>query len=215
MDLNKTHAQVMIGGKHRIMRTVSADVHQDSRISYEFISQDELKKFYANDQIQVGEKINGNSTTPIMKNKIIAWSEHKNCRSYRGGVFFAPGKELPLDCYNSWQGFAVEPSEGANIAIVKNHIEQVICAGDSALIEYFYDWLAYTMQHPDRPAGSALVLRGEKGTGKGTIGHFLRRIWGNHAIHISNASHFVGKFNAHLSNICFLFADEAFYSGDK
>ena len=31
----------------------------------------------------------------------------------------------------------------------------------------------------------------------------------------SNAMHLVGKFNGHLSDVCFLFADEAFYSGDK
>lgn len=49
-----------------------------------------------------------------------------------------------------------------------------MCGGDPALVKYFYDWIAKTMQPPDEPAGSALVLRGEKGTGKGTIGHFLR-----------------------------------------
>ncbi|MDP3332520.1 MAG: hypothetical protein Q8S55_11140, partial [Methylococcaceae bacterium] len=33
---NKNHAQVLIGGKHRIMRTVPASVNHDNRESYEF-----------------------------------------------------------------------------------------------------------------------------------------------------------------------------------
>ncbi|AEJ01328.1 hypothetical protein Nit79A3_1497 [Nitrosomonas sp. Is79A3] len=215
LDFNETHAQVMIGGKHRIMRTVAAEIHHESRTSYEFIKQEELRKVYANDQIQVGEKIIGEMVVPILKDKISAWTNHENSITYKGGVVFAPGKQLPDDYYNSWQGFAIEPISGANIDIIKKHIELIICKGDRQLIEYFYNWIAYTFQHPDKPAGSALVLRGEKGCGKGSIGHFLRKIWGQHGIHISNPKHLTGNFNAHLADTCFLFADEAFYSGDK
>ena len=71
------------------------------------------------------------------------------------------------------------------------------------------------MQRPEVPVGAALVLRGEKGSGKGILGHFLRKIWGSHGMQISNPVHLVGKFNNHLADLCFLFADEAFYSGDK
>jgi len=83
------------------------------------------------------------------------------------------------------------------------------------LSEYLLKWIAYTIQNPDKPAGAALVLRGEKGSGKGTLGHFLKNIWGNHGLHIANAKHLVGNFNGHLNDVCFLFADEAFFSGDK
>jgi hypothetical protein len=91
----------------------------------------------------------------------------------------------------------------------------VVCAGHADLYEYVIKWIAYTFKHPDKPAGAALVLRGEKGSGKGTLGHFLKDLWGNHGLHISNAKHLVGNFNGHLNDICFLFADEAFFSGDK
>lgn len=94
-------------------------------------------------------------------------------------------------------------------------MRDVVCGGDPELYEYLICWIAYTFQNPDKPAGSAIVLRGEKGCGKGTLGHFLRMIWGNHGIHISNAKHLIGSFNGHLTDVCFLFADEAFYSGDK
>jgi hypothetical protein len=216
VEFNKTHAQVMLGRKHKIMRTIPAEEHEDSWISYEFINQEELRKIYVNNQIQVGVKFDkAGEIFPVMKDKISAWANHQNCRTYIKGVVFQPGKEVTPEYFNLWKGFAIEPAEGANIGIIKKHIEEIICANDPALIEYFYNWIAYTMQYPDRPAGTALVLRGEKGTGKGLIGHFLRRIWGSHARHISNPNHLVGQFNFHLMDACFLFADEAFYSGDK
>jgi len=215
LEFNKTHAHVIIGGKHKIMRTIPAKEHQDSRISYEFIDQEALRKIYSNEQIQVGVKYKGDIPMPDMKDKISAWANHPNRRTYKQGVVFQPGKEVSSEYFNLWMGFAVEPVEGANTDIIKKHIEEIICTNDSALIEYFYDWIAYTMQYPHKPAGTALVLRGEKGTGKGTIGHFLRRIWGPHAKHISNPNHLIGQFNSHLMDACFLFADEAFYSGDK
>ena len=63
--------------------------------------------------------------------------------------------------------------------------------------------------------GRLLYCVVKKGSGKGTLGHFLKNIWGNHGLHIANAKHLVGNFNAHLNDVCFLFADEAFFSGDK
>jgi hypothetical protein len=113
-------------------------------------------------------------------------------------------------------GFPVEPVRDIALLVdIHYHIKYVVCAGNNELYEYLLKWIAYTFQHPDKPAGAAIVLRGLKGCGKGTLGHFLRAIWGIHGLHISNPKHLVGNFNSHLSDICFLFADEAFYSGDK
>ena len=36
-----------------------------------------------------------------------------------------------------------------------------------------------------------------------------------HSYHISDRRHLTGNFNAHLQNCCLLFADEAFWPGDK
>ena len=51
--------------------------------------------------------------------------------------------------------------------------------------------------------------------GKGTLGNALVRIFGQHATHISSVDHLAGRFNAHLRDACFLFADEAWWPGDK
>src|SRR5437764_15429260 len=38
---------------------------------------------------------------------------------------------------------------------------------------------------------------------------------GQHALAISNSKHLTGNFNAHLRDCVFLFADEAFFAGDR
>jgi hypothetical protein len=214
-SFNQTHTQVIFGGKHKIMRAVDARIHPDNRVTFEFIDIEELKKIYANDQIQVGVKKKGKEFEPVFKDKITAWATHPKCCVYTGGVVFKPGEITPENYYNLWQGFAITPKSGTSTALIKQHIETVICNRNPELIKYFYDWVAFTIQHPEVPVGAALILRGEKGSGKGILGHFLRKIWGIHAMHISNPVHLVGKFNNHLADLCFLFADEAFYSGDK
>ena len=212
---NKTHAQVIFGGKHKIMRSVDAEIHPDNRITYEFLNVEDLKKIYANNLIQIGEKNTTKGLEPVYKDKMSAWLYHPKCCVYIGGVAFKPAQRTPENYYNLWQGFAIAPKSGGITSLINEHIERVICNKDPDLIKYFKDWVGYTIQHPESPVGSALVLRGEKGSGKGIIGHFLRKIWGTHGMHISNPVHLVGKFNNHLADLCFLFADEAFYSGDK
>ena len=71
------------------------------------------------------------------------------------------------------------------------------------------------VQHPAEQGETAVVMRGGEGTGKGTLARALKRILGQHALAISNAKHLTGNFNAHLRDAVFLFADEAFYAGDK
>jgi phage/plasmid-associated DNA primase len=58
-------------------------------------------------------------------------------------------------------------------------------------------------------------MRGEEGCGKGVIGRALYAIMGQHGLHLSHPEHLRGKHNAHLRDCVYLFADEAFYAGDK
>lgn len=214
--LNETHAQVLVGGKHFIMRVVPKEAGINNRWSYEFIRRSELALMYDNTSIKVGEKFAKGEKKDVFESHIMAWAKHPDSCTYKGGVLFNPEGKVPDGWFNTWQGFAVKPKENIIVcALIMQHIEQVICGGNQKLFKYFLNWVAYTLQYPHKPAGAALILRGEKGSGKGILGHFLRNLWGNHALHISNAKHFVGNFNAHLADVCFLFADEAFYSGDK
>jgi Family of unknown function (DUF5906) len=61
----------------------------------------------------------------------------------------------------------------------------------------------------------ALVLQGGKGSGKGVFLRAIARCFGEHGMQITNQEHLVGRFNGHLRCCLFLFADEAFWAGDK
>jgi hypothetical protein len=82
-------------------------------------------------------------------------------------------------------------------------------------LEYNIRWPAWGVQHPGELAEAALVLRGKKGGGKGKYFSTIRSFYGPHGLQIFHAAHLTGQFNAHLWMCCFLFADEAFWAGDK
>ena len=76
-------------------------------------------------------------------------------------------------------------------------------------------WIAYMLQKPWETPEVAIAFRGEEGTGKGTLGRALMRIAGQHGLTVSHSAQFTGRFNSHLRNCVFLFADEAVWPGDK
>jgi hypothetical protein len=65
-SLIKLMRRSCIGRKHKIMRTIPAEEHQDSWISYEFIDQEALKEDLCRmNQIQVGVKFDKAGDIPI------------------------------------------------------------------------------------------------------------------------------------------------------
>ena len=71
--------------------------------------------------------------------------------------------------------------------------------------------MVYNIQTPRMECG-----RSERGEGlwKGATGTYLMEVYGQHALHLTNQLYLVGRFNSHLRDCVFLFADEAFYAGD-
>jgi primase-polymerase (primpol)-like protein len=186
-EFNKEYANVVIGSKQRIMREFTDGM-------LEFYQTRDMRDLFANTSIQVGTEGGDEDGSPIYKDKFTAWFKHYESRTYRGGVIFKPAQKVNSDQYNLWKGFMVEPKLG-DCSLIKKHIKDVVCSGDEVVSEYLFNWIAYSFQRPEIPIGVAVVLRGEKGCGKGTLGHFLSKIWGIHAFHISNPAHLVGNFN--------------------
>jgi hypothetical protein len=141
------------------------------------------------------------------------WLGHRLRRQYRS-VTFQPAGPLEVDgCLNLWRRWGVDAVAG-DWSLIRNHIEAVVAGGNSIFAEYVIRWIAWSIQHPDRQAEVALILIGEKGCGKGTLGRVLQRIFGLHAFQVSSSEEVIGKFNAHLQDCVLLIADEAFW-GDK
>lgn len=142
------------------------------------------------------------------------WLHHPERRQYLG-IVFKPGQGEVVDGrLNLWRGFGVKPKQG-DWSLMKAHMFKVMASGNREHFEYIMKWLAWCVQHPDQRAEVALVFKGERGCGKGTLGNSMLRIFGQHGVHISSADHLTGHFNNHLRDACLLFADEAYWPGDK
>jgi hypothetical protein len=142
------------------------------------------------------------------------WFEHPNRREYAGVAFLPAGSPIINGRLNLWCGWGVEPRQG-DWSLLREHIFEVLAARDEESDRYIINWLAWAVQHPDQQPESALVLIGERGSGKGTLGNAMCRIFGQHAQHISSPEHLTGRFNHHLRPCSFLFADEAYGPRDK
>jgi hypothetical protein len=142
------------------------------------------------------------------------WLNHEERRQFIYGVTFAPREKASDGILNLWRGYNFEPKEGS-WELLKAHFRNIICGGNVLYFDYLMGWMARAIQFPGEPGEVAIVLRGKPRCGKGTVGHVLRKLFGQHGMHISSSKHLVGNFNAHLRDCVLLFADEAFFAGDK
>jgi hypothetical protein len=95
------------------------------------------------------------------------------------------------------------------------HIENILCGGDPEVFNYVLSWIAYGFQHPANRAEVALVVIGIKGSGKGTVGHALNRIYSPHGRYIDNSDGITERFNEDFKDAAFLLVDEACWTGSK
>lgn len=219
--LNKKYAVVYHGGKASILKQFKDP--ETGRIAYQFMNERDFKLLYANIKIKIGEKQN-EARTPIMRTLAEAWLEDPNRKQYIDGIVFEPstyinGIEKRATVYgdklNLWQGYSVKPQQGGAWQLLDKHIKDVICNCNVECVEYLYNWIARCLQYPNLNGQVALVLKGEKGAGKGVLGNFIKSIFDTHGLQINNSKHLTSNFNAHMADCCFLFADEVFFAGDK
>ena len=208
-DFNEEYAVVKnYGGKCLVI----SDQHDHSLDRKHLTRQTfgSFKEAYLNQKVKVGtDKFDNPKYMPAGK----WWLENQHRRQY-SAIAFAPEVTLPDDIYNLWRGFAVT-SEPGECDLFLNHIKDNVCLGNQEHYDYLIKWMARATQFPERPGYTAIVLRGGRGVGKSFFAHTFGKLFGRHYMHISNSGHLVGTFNSHLRDLVVLFADEAFFAGDK
>lgn len=139
----------------------------------------------------------------------LAWPKRREAH----GVVFKPMLQTPRHL-NLWSGWGVEPRPGS-WSLLRQLIYETLCDGDQASGDYVVRWLAYMVQKPWLPAETAICFHGAKGTGKSTLGEVLVRMVGAHGMSVTSSEHFTGKFNGHMQDKVFVFADEAVSPTDR
>ncbi|GEM_PF-480185 len=201
-ELNEKHCVVMEGGKFRVFTEERDPVL--NRPFFQRSTKEDFQNLYLN---QLVERPNEKPQP-----KAHFWLKHPRRRQYHG-VIFDPSQNHD-GWLNLWRGWSVQPKKG-DWSLLRQLILDVLVDGDRGHFEYVMDWMAHMVQRPAEVAEVALCFKGKKGTGKGTLGRALAALAGSHGLHISSPEHLVGRFNSHLQNCVCLFADEAFWAGDK
>lgn len=206
--MNDRHAVISdIGGRCRVITEVADPVLGRTRLSAQTF--DDFRNRYLNEQVEVGQNRAGD---PIYKPVGDWWLRHPKRRQY-DTIVFCPGREVE-GAYNLWRGYGCEPAPG-KCDLFLAHLRDVLCAGVEEHYNYLLRWMASAVQKPDRPGQVAVVLKGKMGAGKGTFARHFGALFGRHYLHLSDPKHLLGNFNVHLRDAVLLFADEAFYAGDK
>jgi len=204
LELNERHAVIAdISGRCMVVSEIFD--HNMGRVRISRQTFEHFSNRYLNEKI---ESEDGKFSAPIGR----WWLHHPRRRQYESLVF-APGQDIP-GAYNMWRGFAVE-SKAGDCSVFLDHMKNVLCKGDEEAYQYLLFWMANAVQRPAEPGQVAVVLKGRMGTGKSFFSSTFGSLFGRHYIAVSDSKHLVGSFNAHLRDCVILFADEAFYAGDK
>ena len=191
-----------VGGKCLVLSWMPSPIDEGVKIPV-FQSFGTFRERYSNRYISIEDK-----------NKPVGtyWLKHRDRRTFEGIDLVPDGPEiLSGNILNLWGGWGVEAKAG-DWSLMRRHVETILANGDPDFADYILRWSAWAVQNPGTPAEVALVLQGEKGSGKGTWFVALRRIFGPHGLHIASSKHLTGSFNGHTRNCLFLFADEAFWA---
>lgn len=209
-ELNEQFAVIgNIGGKCRVIEEVADPILKRSRLTRQ--SFEDFRNRHMNQYVQVG--LDEKSGAPKMKPVGAWWLGHPHRRQYNH-ITFAPGQELE-GAYNLWKGFAVTARPGDKHLGFLEHVRANVCQGNEEHYAYLIGWMARAVQNPGEQGEVAVVLRGGKGVGKSFVAEHFGRLFGRHYLKVSQPGHLVGNFNSHLRDVVVLFADEAFYAGDK
>jgi hypothetical protein len=201
-EMNSQHCVVMENGKFRVFTEEFDPVL--GRHFYQRSTKEDFQNLYCNSFV---EQVNDRPTTRAQ-----FWLKHPKRRQYKGVIFDPSGDHGGW--LNLWRGWSVEPAPG-DWSLLDRLIREVLTDGDPQGHRYVLNWIAAMFQRPSEAAEVAIAFKGAKGTGKGTLGRVLQNIAGAHGLHISSPEHITGRFNSHLQNCICLFADEAFWAGDK
>ncbi|MEY9607012.1 hypothetical protein ABIF74_011765 [Bradyrhizobium japonicum] len=209
-EINLSYALAIWGGKAVVINEQPAGPVNDR---VRVMSVESMNSWFANRFTEIVGS--DGKVRPVTWAK--AWHSHRDRRQYDGVEFFPNPDGAPStpNYLNFWRGFDVMPSPAGSYNIFRDHLLTNVCDGDSDLFKYVFGWMAHIVQKPRERLGTAIVLRGLRGTGKSKVGEVLGSLFSSHYFQVDDARYITGQFNAHMASCLLLQADEAVWAGDK
>lgn len=207
-EMNNKHSFIMNYDSRPMIQCEVYNAVHDKRV-IDFIEPGALITQYSNKQV---ERMTDKGPRSVELGKW--WIKHPNRREYETIIFNPKFPREHLGCFNLWEGLKTESKQGT-WSRTRKHIWQVLCNSNKDKFKYVIKWFAWLVQNPHERAEICLVFKGKQGAGKGFVMTQFVNIFGRHGMQITNRDHLTGKFSGHLKLVVFLFADEAYYPGDK
>src|SRR5262249_2281039 len=166
-ELNRDNCVVLDGARARVLRLEEVEhdaggEHYIYRVPT-FLHFDDFRNLHLNRRILVG-----NHSTDVGN----WWLKHEQRRQYPGIIFKPGGAPVINGKLNLWTGWGVTPRRG-DWGYMREHLYEVCAARDDDVDAYIINGRGGVGQQGDKQAEVALVLRGERGPGGGTLGKLM------------------------------------------
>ncbi len=114
--------------------------------------------------------------------------------------------------FNIFEGFKVTPKEG-DISIFMDIMKK---AYDPEHLNIMLDWFAQLYQQPHIKPLWAVVVKGDKGTGKNTLEEMLGRglLYTDNYFRTADTNALFGRFTGHLASVLLISGQEILWGGD-
>ena len=212
-EFNSKFIRVKISGKAKILKIIQED---GSKFRLPEIFQNLMS--YADFHNQYAEK---RITDPFGNSNGFTYEWIKDSRSnkYNDGIDFNPrcvGPGKMGGKYNTYSGMSVEPDSTKSCEKIKQMVKDM-CINHPIKDYYFLEkYLAHMMKKPWELPLVAIVIRGNKGTGKGTlIEKIIKKIWSQHQLVTGHIEQVTGKFNSATMNTILVYLAECSWGGYK
>lgn len=151
------------------------------------------------------------------------WYDWMHCSRYSRDdcIPLAPNHVPDPTVFNRYNGLSITKErairEGNNdVKPLLDFIKTAWCQEDERSYNYVISWMAHLIQKPWKKMMSAIVLKGQEGSGKGFIVSLLGEIVGkNHYYHATSQKDLFGDFNFLLDDKLLCFGDEITWGGNK
>lgn len=111
--------------------------------------------------------------------------------------------------FSLFQGYKY--SKVQNDEIIKpfiNHIKHIICSDNELYFKYLQTWFSTIIKKPLNRAFTAIVIKGEHGTGKNTLTDVWSELLNGYSIPSANVDTVFGRFNSAIEGKKFINIDE-------
>ena len=117
-------------------------------------------------------------TEKNIKVKFVAdWFNDVDMRTFERVDTFPPPLKCETNVYNDWSEFPILKTpldDTADTSLIYKHFD-LVSNHDAVVKEYLLNWFAHMVQKPGIKARVALLIHGEQGSGKSTVGEDLMK----------------------------------------